>query len=147
LSPDAIDLDAYQKPTLSASASEKEAFNITTGKIMAKQIKGDFVVAKELLYELSRVLYGVNVESEMGHMPMEIPNYVGWKTSDPECPNFSQYLAQMKTLVTFLDQPRANHRPITHLVDELRDSQTCGWNSSWNRDQQVCLNSDIVLIN
>jgi hypothetical protein len=166
----------------------ERSFNITLGKIMAKQTKGDFtdlVVGKELLYELSRFLYGANVESETGHMAhiwMEERNFVGWKSSDSECPNFSQYLAQIQILVNFLERTTAKHWPIIDLVDELSGSQTvdipvdghsdsktvnepsgsktvdepvdsgsktvdeptCGWNPSWNRDQQVCLNSYIT---
>jgi hypothetical protein len=58
-------------------------------------------VTKELPYDLSHLLYGVNVESKMAHMIMEDQNYISWKTSDPECPNFSQYVVQIKTLVDF----------------------------------------------
>lgn len=61
-------------------------------------------MTKELPYDLSHLLYGVNVESKMAHMIMEDQNYISWKTSDPECPNFSQYVVQIKTLVDFLEQ-------------------------------------------
>ena len=146
LSPDdAIDLDAYRSPTPLASDTEKQAFNNILGKIMAKQTKGDLVVAKELLYEHSRVLYDITDESEMGHIVMEDRNYVGWKSSDSECPNFSHYLVQMQILVTFFERlPAAKHRRFIDLVNELSGSQTCGWDPSWNRDQQVCLNSYIT---
>jgi hypothetical protein len=146
LSPDdAIDLDAYRSPTPSTSDAEKQAFNNILGKIMAKQTNGDLVVAKELLHELSRVLYDINVESEMGHIIMEDRNYIGWKSSDSECPNFSYYLVQIQILVTFLERPpAAKHRQFIDLVNELSGSPTCGWDPSWNQDQQVCLNSYIT---
>ena len=111
---------------------------------MAKQTKGELVVAPELLHELCRVLYGTNVVSEMGHIFMEDRNYVGWKSSDSECPNFSQYLVQMQILVTFMERPAAERRPITDLVNELGVSQICGWDPSWNQGQKVCLNNRVT---
>lgn len=113
-------------------------------KILDKQSKGHLVVAKELLMKLSVVLH-VNGESEAAHIYMEDRNYAGWKTSDSDCPNFSQYLEQIQILVTFFERPAAKHRPIIDLVKELRASQTCGWNSRWDQNQEVCLNSYITL--
>lgn len=140
----AIDLDAYRKPSPSASDTEKKAFNTIRGKIMAKQTKNDLVVAKKLLHEHSRVLYGTNVESEMGHIVMEDRNYVDWKSSDSECPNFSHYLVQIQVLVAFLERPAAKHLPIIDLVNELSGSWTSGWDPSWNQSKQVCLISPLI---
>jgi len=86
---------------------------------MARQTKGDLVVAKELLYELSHVLYGTDGGSETGHIIMVDRNYVGWKSSDSECPNFSHYLVQMQILVSFLERPAAKNRPIIDLVNDV----------------------------
>ena len=133
-----IDLDAYRKPTSSASYAEKETFNTTLRKIAAKHLKGELIVAPGLLQELINVLY----ESEMGPIAMEDLKYVyGWKTCYFDCPNFSQYLVQMQILVTFLERPAAKWRPIIDLVNELSTSQTCGWDPSWNQGQKVCLHS------
>ena len=135
-------MDAYRKPTPSASDAEKKTFNTTLGKIAAKQLKGELIVATELLHELSRILYGTNLESKTGPIAMEDLKYVyGWKTCYFDCPNFSQYLVQMQILVTFLERPAAKRRPIIDLVNELSTSQTCGWDPSWNQGQKVCLNS------
>lgn len=143
LNPDAIDLDAFRCPTFFANSptsessdTEKKDFGATAWKIIDKQTKGDLVVAKELLYEFSRVLYG----TENGnHIHMEDRKYIVWKTTDPKCPTFSQYIEQMQILVTFLEQPAAKDKPIVHLVDKLDVSKTCGWDSSWNKDLKVCL--------
>ena len=141
--PDAIDLDAFRCPTSfdssisESSDTEKKDFGATAWKIIDKQTKGDLVVAKELLYEFSRVLYG----NEKGnHIHMEDQKYILWKTTDPKCPTFSQYIEQMQILVTFLEQPAAKDKPIIHLVDKLDVSKTCGWDSSWNKDLKVCPN-------
>jgi hypothetical protein len=128
-----------------ASDTEKEIFNTILGKVMDKQTKGELVVALELLKELSHVLYGTNVESETAHILMEDRNYVGWKSSDSDCPNFSQYLVQVQILVAFLERPAAERRPIIDLVSELSVSQTCGWDPSWDQGQKVCLNSYTTL--
>ena len=51
---------------------------------------------------------------------------------DSECPTFSQYIEQMRILVTFMEQPEAKDKPIIHLADKLSASDTCGW--SKNKD-------------
>ena len=130
LSPDAIDLDTFRSPT---SDTEHEDFGATAWKIFNKQRKGDLIVAKQLLNELGRVLYGAK-DSETGYLYMEDRKYVFWKIFDSDCPNFSHYIAQLRILVTFLEQPAAKDKPIVHLADKLSDSDTCGWDPSWNKD-------------
>ena len=109
---------------------------------MAKKTKGELIVASELPHELLRVVPTLNPKWVI---IMEDRNFVGWKSSDSECPNFSQYLVQMQILLTFLEWPAGKQRPNSDLVNEFSVSQICGWDLSWNQGQKVCLKSYITL--
>ena len=68
---------------------------------------------------------------------MEDRRYIFWKPLIPIAQTF-RTIAQIRILVTFLEQPAAKDESIIHLVDKLV-SDTCGCNPSWNKDLRLCL--------
>ena len=71
---DAIDLDAFRRPT---SDTGDYDYTATVQRLIEKKMVGGFIVNKEILYEFSRVLY-VAKDSEMAHIDTKERKYLTW---------------------------------------------------------------------